>query len=291
MMFRNETTPRGEAQGQAHPTHGVGQHDEPGGHVAQVAEAVAQLGLDHLHVQDEVDALDGQGDAQEDAQQIHGGRPAQGGRESGHEPAARPVGGLPAASAAALLCSASASSSLVGEKRHEEGGRTSRPGHQAAQDQQGLGPGQGRLERNRKPAATAPRLPPAPTIPATEPSAFLLMKGTTEIGRAFGHLHEQAEDDHGAGMASGSTAIREKTISARPSTKSAMKSQLVTRPRRPPVRPKRSPMMPPSGAGEDVHQPEQARDQAGGLQAQVEVVHVVEGRDVVDRQLDAEAGP
>ena len=44
------------------------------------------------------------------------------------------------------------------------------------------------------------------------------------------------------------------------------------------------------GAGEDVHQAEQARHQAGRLEAQVEVVLEVEGSDVVDRQLDAEAG-
>ena len=34
--------------------------------------------------------------------------------------------------------------------------------------------------RKRKPAATAPAFPPAPTMPATEPSARRLMNGTTE---------------------------------------------------------------------------------------------------------------
>ena len=37
----------------------------------------------------------------------------------------------------------------------------------------------GMLPLNRNPARTEPTLPPAPTMPATAPSAFWLTKGTT----------------------------------------------------------------------------------------------------------------
>ena len=40
--------------------------------------------------------------------------------------------------------------------------------------------------------------------------------------------------------------------------------------------------------GEDVHQAEKSGDETGRLDPETEVIHVVQGRDVVDRQLDSE---
>ncbi len=46
---------------------------------------------------------------------------------------------------------------------------------------------------NKKPISTAPRLPPAPTIPATLPTAFLFINGTTAYVAPFDILTNNAK--------------------------------------------------------------------------------------------------
>ena len=103
--------------------------------------------------------------------------------------------------------------------------------------------GHGMAPRKRNPAATAPALPPAPTMPATDPSAFLLMNGTTEYV-APSDICTNRLKTTSAGMARASTGICENSIRASPSANSAMKSQR-TRPESPHRRPNRSPIAPP----------------------------------------------
>ena len=103
--------------------------------------------------------------------------------------------------------------------------------------------GHGTAPRKRNPAATAPALPPAPTMPATEPSAFRLMNGTTEKVAPSDICTNRLKTTR-AGTASASTGIWEKSISASPSAKRATKSQR-TRPDSPQRRPHRSPRAPP----------------------------------------------
>ena len=143
--------------------------------------------------------------------------------------------------------------------------------------------------RNRNPAATAPALPPAPTMPATAPSAFWLMKGTTEKVAPSAICTNRLNTSIAA-MATGRMSIREKIARAMPSSSSTPPRNSV-RPPQPEADAHLVAHDTSEGAGKEVHQSEQPGNQPRQPHTQAEAVVVVEGGDVVHRQLDAEAGP
>ncbi len=99
-------------------------------------------------------------------------------------------------------------------------------------------------ERNNIPALTAPIFPPAATTPVTNPSAFLLIKGTTEYVAPSAIWTNKLKRTIPA-IAKGRTVICEKRQRKSPSPTTATKSHR-TLPFSPYRRPILSPIRPPS---------------------------------------------
>ena len=97
--------------------------------------------------------------------------------------------------------------------------------------------------RKRNPKATAPAFPPAPTMPATEPKARRLMKGTTE-NVAPSDIWTKRLKTTMAPMARKRVAIWENMTRAMPSRRRTIPRN-TTRPRSPNLMPNLSPKAPP----------------------------------------------
>ena len=92
-------------------------------------------------------------------------------------------------------------------------------------------------------ARTAPRFPPAPTIPETDPTARGRTRGTT--AKVTPHaMHTNNPRSSNAAVAGPRTVIRENNTISRPSRKIVTPSRRV-RPARPHLLPAQSPAIPP----------------------------------------------
>ena len=283
---RRRRQARDEAQGDARPADHVCGHDVPGRQGAHLAQAFAGDLLEGLHVDQEVDATDGQGDADEDAQHRHG---VDGGDQLGQLGQGDPrfaIGGQAGALGQRLVEFVLGFSLLLGGEGDQEGGQ-GEESDDDTQDQQRIGPGQALVAEEESSAHRA-RVAARADDAGHRAQGLLVDEGHHGEGRTLGHLHEEAEHNHDA------DGHRQDGHAREDQQRHALDRQGDEQPAnaafQAPGGAKLVADDAAGGAGEDVHQAEETSDQAGGRQAQPEVVLKVERGDVVDGQLDAKAG-